>query len=678
MVGVGSSNLLAPTRLRKHRSGGAFFVRDSNYFDAAMPVITLPDGSQRVFDQPVTVMDVARSIGAGLARATLAGKVDDRLVDASTLIEKDARVQIITGKDEEGLEVIRHSTAHLMAQAVKELFPYVQVTIGPVIEDGFYYDFAYDRPFTPEDLQAIEKKMQELVTENLEIKRRVLPRDEAMRFFREQQEKYKAELIEAIPEDEQLSLYSQGDFTDLCRGPHVPSTGRLQAFKLMKIAGAYWRGDSRNEMLQRIYGTAWADKKALKAYLHRLQEAEKRDHRKLGKALDLFHTQEEAPGMVFWHDKGWTIYQQVEQYIREKLRCRGYGEVRTPQVVDRSLWEKSGHWDKFGDMIFTTHSEHRDYAIKPMNCPCHIQIYNQGIKSYRDLPIRMAEFGSCHRNEPSGTLHGLMRVRNFVQDDAHIFCTEQQIQSEVSDFIDLLFEVYRDFGFDQVLVKLSTRPENRVGDDAVWDKAEQALELALNNKALDWQLQPGEGAFYGPKIEFSLKDCLGRVWQCGTIQVDFSMPGRLSATYIAEDGSKRTPVMLHRAILGSLERFIGILIEQYAGTFPLWLAPVQVIVLNIADRHGEYARQVMRELELQGIRVKIDLRNEKIGFKIREHSMQRVPYLLVVGDTEVSEQTVAVRTQKGLDLGSQTLAEFAARLQDEIKNRKSQYSTNLE
>lgn len=635
-----------------------------------MPVITLPDGSHREYDQAVTVMEVAQSIGSGLAKATLAGKLDGKLVDASTLIENDATLQIVTSRDEEGVDVIRHSTAHLLAQAVKELFPQAQVTIGPVIENGFYYDFAYERPFTPEDLAAIEKKMQQLADQDFPVKRTVLPRDEAVTFFRNQGEEYKAEIIESIPANEDLSLYEQGGFTDLCRGPHVPSTGKLKAFKLMKIAGAYWRGNSDNEMLQRIYGTAWGDKKDLQAYLHRLEEAEKRDHRKLAKTLDLFHAQEEAPGMVFWHDKGWTIYQQVEQYIRQKLRTNGYGEVRTPQVVDRSLWEKSGHWDKFGDMIFTTHSEHRDYAIKPMNCPCHVQIYNQGIKSYRDLPIRMAEFGSCHRNEPSGTLHGLMRVRNFVQDDAHIFCAEDQIQDEVSTFIDMLFDVYKDFGFEEVIIKLSTRPENRVGDDAVWDKAESALELALNNKGLKWDLQPGEGAFYGPKIEFSLKDCIGRVWQCGTIQVDFSMPGRLGATYIAEDGSRQVPVMLHRAILGSLERFIGILIEQHAGTFPAWLAPVQAVLMTITDRHAEYASELAQNLEKQGFRVKIDLRNEKIGFKIREHSMQRVPYLLIIGDKELEDQTVSVRTQKGEDLGSLSISAFAERLTKEIEDKK--------
>ncbi|WAR43381.1 threonine--tRNA ligase [Methylomonas rapida] len=635
-----------------------------------MPVIILPDGSQRQFEQAVTVMDVAKSIGSGLAKATLAGKVDGKLVDASTLIEDDAALQIITVKDEEGVDIIRHSTAHLLAQAVKQLFPAAQITIGPVIENGFYYDISFERSFTPDDLISIENKMQELAAQDMAINRSVMSRDEAVKFFEGMGEKYKAEIIASIPANEDLSLYTQGEFTDLCRGPHVPSTGKLKAFKLMKIAGAYWRGDSNNEMLQRIYGTAWTDKKDLAEYLHRLEEAEKRDHRKIGKALDLFHTQEEAPGMVFWHDKGWAVYQQVEQYVREKLRVNGYGEVRTPQVVDRSLWEKSGHWDKFSAMMFTTHSENRDYAVKPMNCPCHVQIYNQGIKSYRDLPVRLAEFGSCHRNEPSGTLHGLMRVRNFVQDDAHIFCTEDQIQSEVSTFIDLLFEVYKDFGFEDVIIKLSTRPENRVGSDEVWDKAENALELALNNKGLAWDLQPGEGAFYGPKIEFSLKDCIGRVWQCGTIQVDFSMPDRLGASYIGEDSARHVPVMLHRAILGSLERFIGILIEQHAGNFPLWLAPVQAMVMNITDRQSDYAEQVRRELEKQGIRVKIDLRNEKIGFKIREHSMQRVPYLLIIGDKEMENQTVAVRTQKGEDLGSLAVNELIERLKTEIADRK--------
>ena len=631
-----------------------------------MPVVTLPDGSHREYPQALTVYEVAADIGAGLAKATLAGRVNDQLVDASYVIDKDVNLAIVTDKDEAGLEVIRHSTAHLLAQAVKALYPDVQVTIGPVIENGFYYDFSRQEAFSESDLEKIEAKMGELARQNFTISRSVKDRDSAVAFFRAMGEEYKAEIIESIPADQDLSLYEQGGFIDLCRGPHVPSTGKLKAFKLMKVAGAYWRGDSKNEMLQRIYGTAWANKKDLKAYLHRLEEAEKRDHRKIGRKLDLFHTQEEAPGMVFWHDHGWTIYQQVEQYVRQKLRLHDYQEVRTPQVVDRVLWEKSGHWEKFKDMMFTTASENRDYAVKPMNCPCHVQIFNQGLKSYRDLPLRMAEFGSCHRNEPSGTLHGLMRVRNFTQDDAHIFCTEDQIQAEVSAFIDLLYEVYTDFGFSEVLVKLSTRPEQRVGSDEVWDKAEQALETALNTKGLDWQLQPGEGAFYGPKIEFSLKDCLGRVWQCGTIQVDFSMPGRLGAEYVAEDGNRHTPVMLHRAILGSLERFIGILIEHYAGAFPLWLAPVQVAVLNITDSQAEYCQKVANSLLKQGFRVISDLRNEKIGFKIREHTLQRVPYQLVIGDREKDNGTVAVRTREGEDLGVMSLEAFTTRLTEQI------------
>ncbi|HFD92325.1 MAG TPA: threonine--tRNA ligase [Gammaproteobacteria bacterium] len=634
-----------------------------------MPTITLPDNSTRHYDHPVTLAEVAADIGPGLAKAALAGKVDDRLVDLSHVIEHDARVAIVTDRDPEGLEIIRHSCAHLLAQAVKQLFPTAQVTIGPVIEDGFYYDFAFERSFTPEDLEAIEKKMVELAGEDLPVTRKEMSREDAIPFFLDMGERYKAEIIEAIPAHETLSLYEQGDFIDLCRGPHVPSTGRLKAFHLTKLAGAYWRGDSRNEMLQRIYGTAWPNKKALKQYLHRLEEAEKRDHRKIGRQLDLYHTQEEAPGMVFWHGKGWIIYQTIENYIRHLLVDHGYHEVRTPQVVDRSLWEKSGHWEKFSDDMFTTHVENRDYAVKPMNCPCHVQIYNQGVKSYRDLPLRMAEFGSCHRNEPSGTLHGLMRLRNFVQDDAHIFCTEAQIQEEVSAFIDLLFQVYADFGFRDIIIKLSTRPENRVGDDASWDKAEHALERALNDKGLEWDLQPGEGAFYGPKIEFSLKDCIGRIWQCGTIQVDFSMPGRLGAHYIAEDGSKQVPVMLHRAILGSLERFIGILIEEHAGHFPLWLAPVQAVVMNITDNQADYARKVVEYLKKQGLRVNLDLRNEKIGFKIREHTLQRIPYLLVTGDREVENQTVAVRTQSGKDLGSMTLEACAQRFLAEIASR---------
>ncbi len=634
-----------------------------------MPGITLPDGSKRQFDHPVTVHEVAADIGPGLAKAALAGKIGDKLVDTSYCIEDDVELAIITEKNEEGLEIIRHSTAHLLAQAVKHLFPSAQVTIGPVIEDGFYYDFAFERPFTTEDLELIEKEMAKIVSADIPLERSVMSREEAIEYFRGLGEAYKAELIEAIPHGEELSLYKQGDFTDLCRGPHVPSTGRLKAFKLMKVAGAYWRGDSKNEMLTRIYGTAWTDKKALKEYLHRLEEAEKRDHRKIGRQLSLFHTQEEAPGMVFWHPQGWTLWQVVEQYMRGVFRNNGYQEIRTPQVVDRSLWEKSGHWDKFGDMIFSTHSENRDYAVKPMNCPCHIQVFNQGLKSYRDLPLRLAEFGSCHRNEPSGTLHGIMRVRNFTQDDAHIFCSEDQIQDEVSVFIDLLYKVYADFGFNDIIIKLSTRPEQRVGSDEVWDKAEHALERALNAKGLDWDLQPGEGAFYGPKIEFSLKDCLGRVWQCGTIQVDFSMPGRLDAHYIAEDGSKQVPVMLHRAILGSMERFIGILIEHHAGAFPLWMAPTQAVVMNITDNQAEFVREVEDSLKNQGIRVKSDLRNEKIGFKIREHTLLRVPYLLVVGDREVENRSVAVRTRSGEDLGSMPIEELANLLSTEIASR---------
>ncbi len=635
-----------------------------------MPEITLPDGSKRVFDHPVTVAEVAADIGPGLAKATLAGKVDGELVDASTLIDKDAELAIVTDRDDDALELIRHDAAHVMAQAVQELFPGTQVTIGPAIEDGFYYDFAREEPFTPDDLKKIEDRMREIVGRNLPIEREVWDREEAKKIFADLGEHYKVEIIDAIPEGEEVSVYRQGDWFDVCRGPHLPSTGKLpKAFKLMKLAGAYWRGDANNEMLQRIYGTAWRNKKELKAYLHRLEEAEKRDHRKIGKAQDLFHTQEEAPGMVFWHDKGWQIYLTIQDYVRDKLREHGYQEVHTPEIIDRSLWEKSGHWEKFGDMIFTTHSENRDYAIKPMNCPAHVQIYNRGLRSYRDLPLRLAEFGSCHRNEPSGTLHGIMRVRNFVQDDAHIFCTEEQILSEVSAFIDLLFEVYRDFGFDEVLIKLSTRPEKRVGSDELWDKAEKALEDALNHKNLDWELQPGEGAFYGPKIEFSLKDCLGRVWQLGTIQLDFSMPDRLGAHYIAEDNSKQVPVMLHRAILGSLERFIGILIEHYAGALPVWLSPVQAVVMNITDKQAGYVEEVAEKLKKQGFRVQIDLRNEKIGFKIREHTLQRIPYLLVVGDREMENGAVAVRRRGGEDLGAMPLEEFVARLQDDLENR---------
>lgn len=633
-----------------------------------MPIVTLPDGSRREYPHSLSVMEVAADIGAGLAKAALAGKIEGNLVDTSFVIEKDTELAIITDRDDEGLEVIRHSTAHLLAQAVKSLFPEAQVTIGPVIDDGFYYDFAYKEGFTESDLDKIQKKMTELVKQNDTVERSVKTRDEAVQFFKDMGEEYKAEIIASIPADQDLSLYQQGNFIDLCRGPHVPSTGKLKAFKLMKMAGAYWRGDSNNEMLTRIYGTAWANKKDLKAYLHRLEEAEKRDHRKLGKKLNLFHAQEEAPGMVFWHEKGWSIYQEVEKYIRKELRLHNYQEVKTPQVVDRSLWEKSGHWDKFGDMMFTTHSENRDYAVKPMNCPCHIQIFNQGLKSYRDLPLRMAEFGSCHRNEPSGTLHGLMRVRNFTQDDAHIFCTEDQIQDEVIQFIDLLYKVYADFGFNEVIVKLSTRPEQRVGSDEVWDKAEKALEIALDSKALEWELQPGEGAFYGPKIEFSLKDCIGRVWQCGTIQVDFSMPGRLEAEFVGEDGSKHTPVMLHRAILGSLERFIGILIEEHAGDFPLWLAPIHAVVMGITDRQHDFINEVADKLKKQGLRVNTDLRNEKIGFKIREHTLQKVPYQLVVGDKEMENGTVAVRTRSGEDLGEMSIDDLAQKLINEVES----------
>ncbi len=635
-----------------------------------MPTITLPDGTRREYDHPVTPAEIAADIGSGLARAMLAAKVDGRLVDADHPIDHDAEVAIVTDRDEEALELIRHDAAHVMAQAVQELYPGTQVTIGPAIEDGFYYDFARDEPFTPEDLERIEARMREIVGRDLPIRREVWDREKAKKVFSELGEHYKVEIIDAIPEDEPVTIYRQGDWFDVCRGPHLPSTGKLpKAFKLTKLAGAYWRGDSNNEMLQRIYGTAWRNKKELKAYLRRLEEAEKRDHRRLGRQLDLFHMQEEAPGMVFWHDRGWQIYLTIQEYVREKLREHGYQEVHTPEIIDRSLWEKSGHWEKFGDMIFTTHSENRDYAIKPMNCPAHVQIYNHGLRSYRDLPLRLAEFGSCHRNEPSGTLHGLMRVRNFVQDDAHIFCTEEQILDEVSAFIDLLFEVYRDFGFEEVLIKLSTRPEQRVGSDELWDRAEQALRDALDHKGLEWELQPGEGAFYGPKIEFSLKDCLGRVWQLGTIQLDFSMPERLGAHYVAEDNTRKVPVMLHRAILGSLERFIGILLEHYAGALPVWLSPVQVVVMNITDRQADHVRGVVERLKKQGFRVEADLRNEKIGFKIREHTLQRVPYLLVVGDREVEQGTVAVRTRGGEDLGVMTTEAFIDRLQRDLAER---------
>ena len=629
------------------------------FFDLmVMPNITLPDGTVKTFDAPLSVIEVAASIGSGLKKATLAGEVDGQLVDASHVIDEDVNLAIITGKDEQALEVIRHSTAHLLAQATQQLYPDAQVTIGPVIDKGFYYDFAYKDGFSEQDLDKIEKKMNAIVKQNLPIERIEMPRNEAIDLFKSKGENYKAEIIADIPEGEVLSLYKQGDFIDLCRGPHVPSTSKLKAFKLMSLAGAYWRGDSNNEMLQRVYGTAWENKADLEDYLHKLEEAQKRDHRKIGKTQGLFHTQEEAPGMVFWHAKGWTLYQLVEQHMRQVFKDNDYLEVRTPQVIDRTLWEKSGHWDKFGDAMFTTASENREYAVKPMNCPAHIQIYNQGLKSYRDLPMRLAEFGSCHRNEPSGTLHGIMRVRNFVQDDGHIFCTAEQVQSEVSEFIDLTFSVYEHFGFENIDIKLSTRPEKRVGSDAVWDKAEAALAEALDAKGIAWELQEGEGAFYGPKIEFVLKDCLDREWQCGTLQVDFSMPERLDAQYIAEDGSKQTPVMLHRAIVGSLERFVGILIEHYEGAFPAWLAPIQGVILNISEKQSHFVSEVEQKLKKQGLRVISDLRNEKIGFKIREHSMQRYPYILVVGDREMENGEIAVRKRGGEDLGSMSVEAF--------------------
>jgi threonyl-tRNA synthetase len=625
-------------------------------FDSCdMPNVTLPDGTVKSYDQALTVAEVASSIGSGLAKAAIAGEVDGQMVDTSYMIEGDASLAIITNKDERALEVIRHSTAHLLAQATQQLYPKAQVTIGPVIDNGFYYDFAYKDGFSEQDLAKIEKKMNAIVKQNLPIERLEMSREEAVNFFKSKGEHYKAEIIESIPSNEALSLYKQGDFVDLCRGPHVPSTSKLKAFKLMKLAGAYWRGDSNNEMLQRVYGTAWENKEDLETHLHRLEEAEKRDHRKIGKTQNLFHTQEESPGMIFWHPKGWTLYQIIVQYMSQVFKDNDYHEVHTPEVMDRSMWEKSGHWDKFGDAMFTTHSENRDYAIKPMNCPGHVQIYKQGLKSYRDLPLRLAEFGSCHRNEPSGTLHGIMRVRNFVQDDAHIFCTIDQIQDEVSKFIDLTFKVYKHFGFENIDIKLSTRPEKRVGSDEDWDKAEASLSEALDAKGINWELQEGEGAFYGPKVEFVLKDCLDREWQCGTIQADFSMPGRLDAQYIAEDGSKQTPVMLHRVIVGSIERFTGILIEHYEGAFPSWLAPIQAVILNISEKQEEFSKNVEKNLKKQGLRVISDLRNEKIGFKIREHSMQRYPYILVVGDREVENNQVSVRQRGGEDLGSMSL-----------------------
>jgi len=634
-----------------------------------MPNITLPDGSVKKYNQVVSIADVAKDIGEGLARAALAGKIQDQLVDLSYEISEDTNLSIITSKSPESLDVIRHSTAHLLAQAVKNIFPDVQVTIGPVIEDGFYYDFSYKRPFTPEDLAQIEKKMNELAKQNLEINRKVMQRQAAIDYFESIGEKYKSEIISSIPEGEEVSLYEQGDFTDLCRGPHVPSTGKLKVFKLMKLAGAYWRGDSKNEMLQRIYGTAWNNKDELKDYLKRLEEAEKRDHRKLGKLLDLFHMQDTSPGMVFWHSKGWSIWLEIENYLRQKFLDYGYDEIKTPTVLDKELWKSSGHWDNYHENMFTTASENREYAVKPMNCPGHVQIFNNSLHSYRDLPLRLAEFGSCHRNEPSGALHGLLRVRGFTQDDAHIFCTEEQIKSEVKDFSKMLYEVYSAFGFDNVLVMLSTRPEKRVGSDDIWEKAELALEDALKETGIEYTLQEGEGAFYGPKIEYSLKDSLGRIWQCGTIQLDFNLPERLGAEYISEDNSRKNPVMLHRAIVGSMERFIGILIEHYAGFMPLWLSPVQAIVLNIADAHSEYAKEVTESLRQNNIRCNSDLRNEKITYKIREHSIQRVPYILVVGDREKETSQVSVRNQKGDDLGSMSLDALLKNLNKEISDK---------
>ena len=635
-----------------------------------MPVITLPDGSQRSFENPVSVKDVALDIGPGLAKATVAGRVDGELVDASDVIERDATLSIITAKDEDGVEIIRHSCAHLLGHAIKQIWPETKMAIGPVIDNGFYYDIDLEHRLTDEDIKALEERMLQLAKTEYEVVKKKVSWEEAVAAFEGREEPYKLEILERdIPKDARPGLYHHEEYIDMCRGPHVPNMKFCQHFKLMKVNGAYWRGDSDNKMLQRIYGTAWSDKKQLKAYLNRLAEAEKRDHRKIGKKLDLFHLQDEAPGMVFWHDKGWEIYQRIEAYMRDKQRKYGYKEIKTPQVVDRSLWEKSGHWDKFSEQMFTTHSENSDFAIKPMNCPCHVQVFNQGLKSYKELPLRLAEFGSCHRNEASGALHGIMRVRGFTQDDAHIFCTEDQIQAEVADFIDMLHEVYEDFGFQEILYKLSTRPEERVGSDEVWDKAEAALAQALDAKELKWDLLPGEGAFYGPKIEFSLKDCLGRVWQCGTIQVDFSMPGRLGAQYVSDDQDRKVPVMLHRAVLGSFERFIGILIEEYEGAFPFWLAPEQVAIMNITDRQSEYCEKLRKKLEDQGIRTHLDLRNEKIGFKIREHTIHKIPFMIVVGDSEVENNTVAVRTRKGQDLGVMSIDELIELLNVEIQRK---------
>ncbi|QEY58546.1 threonine--tRNA ligase [Pseudomonas sp. C27(2019)] len=637
-----------------------------------MPVITLPDGSQRIFENPVTILEVAQSIGAGLAKATVAGRVNGRLLDATDLISGDATLEIITPKDPEGVEIIRHSCAHLVGHAVKQLFPEAKMVIGPVIDEGFYYDVAIERPFTPDDMQAIEKRMNELINQDYDVIKKLTPRAQVIEVFTQRGEDYKLRLIEDMPDETEMGLYFHQEYVDMCRGPHVPNTRFLKSFKLTRFSGAYWRGDSKNEQLQRIYGTAWADKKQLNAYIKRIEEAEKRDHRKLGKRLDLFHMQEEAPGMVFWHPNGWTLYQVLEQYMRKVQLENGYLEIKTPQVVDRILWEKSGHWANYADNMFLTESESRDYAIKPMNCPCHVQVYNQGLKSYRELPLRLAEFGSCHRNEPSGALHGIMRVRGFVQDDAHIFCTEAQMQEESADFIRLTQKVYADFGFDDIELKLSTRPEQRVGSDDQWDRAEKALADALDSAGLEYELQEGEGAFYGPKIEFSLRDCLGRVWQCGTLQLDFNLPVRLDAEYVSENNDRKHPVMLHRAILGSFERFIGILIEHYEGAFPAWLAPTQAAIMNISEKQGEYAQKVQKKLLNSGFRVSSDLRNEKIGFKIREHTLLKVPYLLVIGDREVETQTIAVRTRGGEDLGSMSVDQFSELLNTAISRRGRQ------
>lgn len=634
-----------------------------------MVAITLPDGSIKQFDGNTTVMQVAQSIGAGLAKATVAGRVNGRLVDASDPITTDATVEIITPKDDAGVEIIRHSTAHLLGHAVKQLYPDVKMVIGPVIDDGFYYDIYSERPFTLDDMAKIEARMMELINQDYDVIKKMTPRDEVIKTFLERDETYKLRLVEDMPDETHMGLYHHQEYIDMCRGPHVPNTRFLKAFKLTKMSGAYWRGDAKNEQLQRIYGTAWADKKQLKAYLQRLEEAEKRDHRKIGKALNLFHMQEQAPGMVFWHPNGWTIWQVLEQYMRKVQKDNGYLEIKTPQIVDRSLWEKSGHWDNYGEMMFTTASEKRDYAIKPMNCPCHVQVFNQGLKSYRDLPLRLAEFGSCHRNEPSGSLHGIMRVRGFTQDDAHIFCTNAQIRQEALNFIKLTLDVYKDFGFDHIQMKLSTRPEKRVGADELWDLAEQALADALDNAGLDWELQAGEGAFYGPKIEFSLQDCIGRVWQCGTLQLDFNLPERLDAEFVGESGERERPVMLHRAILGSFERFIGILIEHYAGLFPAWLAPTQVVVMNITDKQADSVGDVVSKLNAKGYRAVSDLRNEKIGFKIRERTLERIPFMLILGDKEVESGTVNVRTRAGDNLGSMNLDDFIKILDGAIEKK---------